>query len=53
MKNKKFIFLLFTFIYAQGEGGENVDIIGYLEFGLNTSDITSSACSMALITSPS
>lgn len=38
---KYFAFLVFIkFIFAQGEGGENVEIVGYLEFGQNTSDIT-------------
>ena len=34
-----FLFLL-KFTFSQGEGGENVEVIGHLEFGQNTSDIT-------------
>ena len=33
-------FLIFSIVYMQGEGGVNVDLIGYLEFDQNTSDIT-------------
>ena len=34
-----FLFIL-KFSFSQGEGGENVEVIGHLEFGQNTSDIT-------------
>ena len=40
MKNLLCLLLIISFAISQGEGGENVDIIGYLEFGQNTSDIT-------------
>ena len=40
MKIYRIFFFIITFIFSQGEGGVNVDLLGYLSFEQNTSDIT-------------
>ena len=40
MKKNIVLYFILSFAFSQGEGGENVDLLGHLEFGQNTSDIT-------------
>ncbi len=40
MKKIIFITLILNVAFTQGEGGENMEVLGYLEFGQGASDIT-------------